>query len=107
MRSFSGTMPRRIELSNQFAASRTGGTPQSANFPTFQHSPLGAPQGFGMTQLSAPHHITTFPNSYLRPDADHAEPFPSIGSVVGEIEHDHHHHHHHASHGEHLPSGFQ
>jgi hypothetical protein len=37
-----------------------------------------------MPQLSAPHHITSFQNSYLRNDSQ-GEQYPAVGAVLGEV----------------------
>jgi hypothetical protein len=34
--------------------------------------------------MSAPHHITSFPNSYMRQEGS-PEQFPSVGELVGEV----------------------
>lgn len=85
MRSFSSHVPRRIELSTHFTPSRNSSTPQTATFPTYSSSPLVTPQSFAMPQLSAPHHITTFQNSYLRNDSGQSDQYPSVGAVLGEV----------------------
>ncbi|KAF1986969.1 hypothetical protein K402DRAFT_60439 [Aulographum hederae CBS 113979] len=91
MRSFSGGVPRRIELSNQYQPqsqrSNNNGnpgnaTPRTATFPNYSSSPMASQQSFSM--MSAPHHITSFSNSYIRQDGN--EHFPNVGSVVGEVE---------------------
>lgn len=38
-----------------------------------------------MPQLSAPHHITTFPNSYLRNDSAQSDQYPGAGAILGEV----------------------
>ncbi|KAF2761130.1 homeobox-domain-containing protein [Pseudovirgaria hyperparasitica] len=83
MRSFSGTVPRRIELSSHYTSSRSNTTPQTATYPNFQGSPLLTSQSYEMPHLSAPHHISTFQNSFMRQDAGDA--FPPVGAVLGEI----------------------
>lgn len=91
MRSFSNGVPRRIELSTHYTPSRGNSTPQTAHFPSYSGSPLVTPQSYAMPQLSAPHHMSTFPNSYLRNDSTHSEQYPGVGSVLGEvIEHSSH-----------------
>jgi len=85
MRSFSSHVPRRIELSTHFTPSRNSTTPQTATFPTYSSSPLVTPQSFAMPQLSAPHHITTFQNSYMRNDSGQSDQYPSVGAVLGEV----------------------
>lgn len=85
MRSFSTSVPRRIELSTHYTPSRTTTTPQTATFPTYSSSPLVTPQSYAMPQLSAPHHITSFQNSYLRNDSGHGEQYPGVGAVLGEV----------------------
>ncbi|KAF2748217.1 homeobox-domain-containing protein [Sporormia fimetaria CBS 119925] len=84
MRSFSNSVPRRIELSTHYTPSRSTNTPQTATFPTYSSSPLVTPQSFAMPQMSAPHHITSFQNSYLRNDS-HSEQYPGVGAVLGEV----------------------
>lgn len=84
MRSFSSHVPRRIELSTHFTPSRSN-APQTATFPTYTSSPLVTPQNFAMPQLSAPHHITTFQNSYLRNDSGQSDQYPGVGAVLGEV----------------------
>lgn len=73
MRSYSNNMPRRMELNTScannspygtIAPPRTAPTPQSATFPPYSASPLQA----SYSMLSAPHHVTSFPNSYMRPE---------------------------------------
>ena len=85
MRSFSSSVPRRIELSTHYTPSRSATTPQTATFPTYSSSPLITPQSFAMPQLSAPHHVTSFQNSYLRNDSAQSEQYPSVGAVLGEV----------------------
>ncbi|KAF2267934.1 hypothetical protein CC78DRAFT_541162 [Lojkania enalia] len=85
MRSFSSSVPRRIELSTHYTPSRSATTPQTATFPTYSSSPLVTPQSFAMPQLSAPHHMTTFQNSYLRNDSGQNDQYPSVGAVLGEV----------------------
>ncbi|KAL1650396.1 hypothetical protein SLS58_001213 [Diplodia intermedia] len=69
MRSFSSTVPRRIELSQHSAhyqTSRTPGppNPQSATFPNYQGSPLSTAGAYNQSPLmSAPHTVSTFSNS--------------------------------------------
>lgn len=84
MRSFSSGVPRRIELSSHYEPPRNMShtPPQTAGFPTYQHTPLSATFSF---QMSAPHHVTTFPNSYLRQDTSQGEQYPQIGAVLGEV----------------------
>lgn len=38
-----------------------------------------------MPQMSAPHHMTAFPNSYLRNDSGHSDQYPGVGAVLGEV----------------------
>jgi hypothetical protein len=91
MRSFSNGVPRRIELSTHYTPNRSHQTPQTAHFPSYSGSPLVTPQSYAMPQLSAPHHLSTFPNSYLRNDSAHSDQYPGVGSVLGEvIEHSNH-----------------
>lgn len=85
MRSFSNHVPRRIELSTHFTPSRSSNAPQTATFPTYTSSPLVTPQSFAMPQLSAPHHITTFQNSYMRNDSGQSDQYPGVGAVLGEV----------------------
>lgn len=85
MRSFSNSVPRRIELSTHYTPNRTSTTPQTATFPTYTSSPLITPQSYAMPQLSAPHHITSFQNSYLRNDSAQSDPYPGVGAVLGEV----------------------
>jgi len=77
-------MPRRIELSIQYTP-RGQTTPQTAQFPSFSGSPLSTPQNYAVPQLSAPHHLSTFPNSYMRNDSAHPDQYHSVGSVLGEV----------------------
>lgn len=65
-------MPRRIELSTHYTPSRSSSTPQTAQFPSYSSAPLVTPHSYAMAQLSAPHHLTTFPHSYLRNDSSHS-----------------------------------
>lgn len=97
MRSFSNGVPKRIELSIQYTP-RGNSTPQTAQFPSYSTSPLSTPQTYAVPQLSAPHHMSTFPNSYMRNDSAHPDhQYPSVGAVLGEViensnhEHDEHH----------------
>ncbi|KAJ4305048.1 hypothetical protein N0V90_000578 [Kalmusia sp. IMI 367209] len=85
MRSFSSSVPRRIELSSHYTPSRSVTTPQTATFPTYTSSPLVTPQSFAMPQLSAPHHMTSFPNSYLRNDSAQSDQYPGAGAILGEV----------------------
>jgi hypothetical protein len=85
MRSFSNGVPRRIELSTHYTPQRHGSTPQTAHFPSFSGSPLATPQSYVMPQLSAPHHMSNFSNSYLRNDSAHNDSYAGIGSVLGEV----------------------
>jgi hypothetical protein len=50
------------------------------------------PQSYAMPQMSAPHHLSSFSNSYLRNDSGHGEQYPGVGSVLGEVL-DHHSNH--------------
>ncbi|KAF2644913.1 homeobox-domain-containing protein [Massarina eburnea CBS 473.64] len=84
MRSFSNSVPRRIELSTHYTPSRSSTTPQTAGFPAYTNSPLVTPGNFSMPQLSAPHHMTSFPNSYLRNDSGQSESYSS-GAILGEV----------------------
>jgi hypothetical protein len=92
MRSFSNGVPRRIELSTHYTPTRSTHTPQTAHFPSYSGSPLITPQSYNMPQLSAPHHLNSFANSYLRNDGQHSEQYPGVGSVLGEVI-DHHSNH--------------
>ncbi|KAF2803733.1 uncharacterized protein BDZ99DRAFT_161421 [Mytilinidion resinicola] len=85
VRSLSGSVPRRIELSTHYTPSRSATTPQTATFPNYTSSPLITPQSFQMPHMSAPHHITSFQNSYLRQDVGHGDSYPQVGAVLGEI----------------------
>src|SRR5690348_16064603 len=85
MRSFSSSVPRRIELSTHYTPSRNVTTPQTATFPTYSSSPLVTPQSFAMPQMSAPHHLTSFQNSYLRNDSGQSDQYPGVGAVLGEV----------------------
>jgi hypothetical protein len=91
IRSFSNGMPRRIELSTHYTPSRSTSTPQTAQFPSYSSAPLATPVSYGMPQLSAPHHLTSFPNSYLRNDAGHNDSYSSVNSslrdILGNTEH--------------------
>jgi len=84
MRSFSGSVPRRIELSTHYTPSRSTSTPQTAGFPSYTSSPLVTPNNYAMPQLSAPHHISSFPNSYLRNDSAQSDSYSS-GAILGEV----------------------
>ncbi|KAF9631574.1 Homeobox [Lasiodiplodia theobromae] len=98
MRSFSSSVPRRIELSQHSAhyqASRTPGSsnPQSATFPNYQGSPLSTPGAYNQSPLmSAPHNVTTFSHSpsYNGPygqaqggQSDQYQPAPVFSEVEG------------------------
>ncbi|KAJ4378073.1 hypothetical protein N0V83_000904 [Neocucurbitaria cava] len=85
MRSFSNGVPRRIELSTHYTPNRGTSTPQTAHFPSYSSSPLVTPQSYAMPQLSAPHHLSTFPSSYLRNDSGHNDQYSGVGSVLGEV----------------------
>ncbi|CAN9080695.1 unnamed protein product [Alternaria alternata] len=85
MRSFSNGVPRRIELSTHYAPQRNGSTPQTAHFPSFSGSPLATPSSYGMPQMSAPHHMSSFPSSYMRNDSAHNDSYSAVGSVLGEV----------------------
>jgi hypothetical protein len=85
IRSFSNGMPRRIELSTHYTPSRGTSTPQTAQFPSYSSAPLATPVSYGMPQLSAPHHLTSFPNSYLRNDPAHNDSYSSINSSLRDI----------------------
>jgi hypothetical protein len=85
MRSFSNGVPRRIELSTHYTPQRNGSTPQTAHFPSYSGSPLVTPQSYAMPQMSAPHHMSSFPNSYMRNDSAHNDSYSAVGSVLGEV----------------------
>jgi hypothetical protein len=85
MRSFSNSVPRRIELSTHYTPNRSTTTPQTATYPTYSGSPLVTPQSYAMPQLSAPHHMSTFQNSYLRNDSAQSDQYPGVGAVLGEV----------------------
>ncbi|CBX91160.1 hypothetical protein LEMA_P061940.1 [Plenodomus lingam JN3] len=85
MRSFSNGVPRRIELSTHYTPNRNTSTPQTAHFPSYSSSPLVPPHSYAMPQMSAPHHITSFSNSYLRNDSAHNSQYDNVGSVLGEV----------------------
>lgn len=93
MRSFSNGVPRRIELSTHYPPSRSTSTPQTAQFPSYSSAPLATPVSYGMPQLSAPHHLTTFPNSYLRNDSAQNDTYSNVNSslreMLGHTEHGH------------------
>jgi hypothetical protein len=38
-----------------------------------------------MPHMSAPHHITSFQNSYLRQDVGQGDSYPQVGAVLGEV----------------------
>lgn len=84
MRSFSGDVPRRIELSTHYTPSRSVTTPQTATFPNYTSSPL-VTQSFQMPHMSAPHHITSFQNSYMRQDVGQNDQYSQVGAVLGEV----------------------
>jgi len=91
MRSYSNNnLPRRIELGgNSYSSHRGAPTPQSSTFPNYTSSPMATPSNFSM--MSAPHHVTSFPNSYMRQDGSPTEPFPSVDSLIGgDDNHSHH-----------------
>ncbi|CAE7216349.1 hypothetical protein PTNB73_08015 [Pyrenophora teres f. teres] len=86
LRSFSNGVPRRIELSTHYAPHRmNGSTPQTAQFPSYSGSPLVTPQSYAMPQMSAPHHLSSFPNSYMRNDSAHHDSYSAVGSILGEV----------------------
>src|ERR1700733_4870610 len=84
MRSFSSDVPRRIELSTHYTPSRSVTTPQTATFPNYTSSPL-VTQSFQMPHMSAPHHITSFQNSYMRQDVGQNDQYSQVGAVLGEV----------------------
>jgi hypothetical protein len=86
LRSFSNGVPRRIELSTHYTPSRSSSTPQTAHFPSYSSAPLVTPHSYGMPQLSAPHHLTTFPHSYLRNDPGHNGQY--LGDMMEHSDHD-------------------
>lgn len=91
IRSFSNGVPRRIELSTHYTPSRSTSTPQTAQFPSYSSAPLATPVSYGMPQLSAPHHLTSFPNSYLRSDSTHNDSYSSVSSSLRDmLEHSEH-----------------
>ncbi|KAF7443897.1 Homeodomain-containing transcription factor [Pyrenophora tritici-repentis] len=85
LRSFSNGVPRRIELSTHYTPHRNGSTPQTAQFPSYSGSPLVTPQSYAMPQMSAPHHMSSFPNSYMRNDSAHHDSYSAVGSILGEV----------------------
>ncbi|KAF2133428.1 homeobox-domain-containing protein [Dothidotthia symphoricarpi CBS 119687] len=85
MRSFSNGLPRRIELSTHYPPSRSTSTPQTAQFPSYAGSPLSTPHSYAMPQMSAPHHLTSFSNSYMRGDSAHGDHYSGVGSVLREV----------------------
>lgn len=91
MRSFSNGVPRRIELSTHYTPSRNTSTPQTAQFPSYSSAPLATPQSYGMPQLSAPHHLTTFSNMYLRNDSANNDHYSGVNSSLRDmLEHSDH-----------------
>lgn len=91
MRSFSNGVPRRIELSTHYTPSRSVSTPQTAQFPSYSSAPLATPHSYGMPQLSAPHHLSTFPNSYLRNNTTHNDHYSGVSSSLRDmLEHSDH-----------------
>lgn len=91
MRSFSNGVPRRIELSTHYAPSRSASTPQTAQFPSYSSAPLATPHSYGMSQLSAPHHLSSFPNSYLRNDSAHNDHYSGVSTSLRDmLEHSDH-----------------
>lgn len=91
MRSFSNGVPRRIELSTHYTPNRSASTPQTAQFPSYSSAPLATPVSYGMPQLSAPHHLSTFPNSYLRNDSAHNDHYSGVSSSLRDmLEHSDH-----------------
>ncbi|RMZ71464.1 homeobox domain-containing [Pyrenophora seminiperda CCB06] len=85
LRSFSNGVPRRIELSTHYTPHRNGSTPQTAHFPSYSASPLITPQSYTMPQMSAPHHMSSFPNSYMRNDSANHDSYSAVGSILGEV----------------------
>lgn len=91
MRSFSNGVPRRIELSTHYTPGRSVSTPQTAQFPSYSSAPLATPHSYGMSQLSAPHHLSTFPNSYLRNNPAHNDHYSGVSSSLRDmLEHSDH-----------------
>ncbi|KAJ4354939.1 hypothetical protein N0V95_003405 [Ascochyta clinopodiicola] len=91
LRSFSNGVPRRIELSTHYSPGRSVSTPQTAQFPSYSSAPLATPHSYGMPQLSAPHHLSTFPNTYLRNDSAHNDHYSGVGSSLRDmLEHSDH-----------------
>jgi hypothetical protein len=91
MRSFSNGVPRRIELSTHYTPSRSASTPQTAQFPSYSSAPLATPHSYGMPQLSAPHHLSSFSNSYLRNDSAHNDHYSGVSSSLRDmLEHSDH-----------------
>jgi hypothetical protein len=84
MRSFSSSVPRRIELSTHYTPNRSSTTPQTATFP-YASSPLMTNNSFAMPQMSAPHHLTSFQNSYLRNDSAQSDSYNGAGAILGEV----------------------
>src|SRR5947208_3079409 len=85
MRPFSSGVPRRIDVAQPttrpaFSPTRTE-APHSATFSAYT-SPISPPHSFSM--MSAPHHITSFPGSYMRQEGS-PEHFPSVGELVGDV----------------------
>jgi hypothetical protein len=111
MRSLSNGMPRRIDTLNQqhsFIQPRDpsspsmSAAPQTATFPNYVSSPLAPPQHYA-TLMSAPHHVTSFQNSYLRQDGGcvnvTGDSFPNVGAVLGDLSpHGEPHEQHHVGH---------
>ncbi|KAF2097940.1 homeobox-domain-containing protein [Rhizodiscina lignyota] len=64
MRSYSAGIPRRIDLNGH--TYRHSNPPQTATFPNYASSPLAPPHSYAPL-MSAPHHVTSFQQSYLRP----------------------------------------
>lgn len=85
LRSFSNGVPRRIELSTHYSPTRSVSTPQTAQFPSYSSAPLATPVSYGMPQLSAPHHLSSFPNSYLRNDSAQHDSFSGVGSSLRDM----------------------
>jgi hypothetical protein len=91
MRSFSNGVPRRIELSTHYTLNRSTSTPQTAQFPSYSSASLATPHSYGVSQLSAPHHLSTFSHSYLRNDSAHSDHYSGVSSSLRDmLEHSDH-----------------
>jgi len=80
--------PRRIEVGPP-STSRPGYSPtrteapQSSTFPHYTSSPMTTPNSFPMMS-SAPHHVTSFPNSFLRPGSPGEQYSSGLGDDNGD-----------------------